>query len=150
MPTSYTVDVPAWLLQAGPWLLASFAGFLLGMVLAWFLNRAALKPAWSFLAESARDPRGRADGKLLTLAAMAVCVVAIVANGLITHYWPPEYIWYGLLFFLSAGYGFSMYENRAQIITKGNIRQAELTGQPAPGPPAPAPTMKTETITTVE
>lgn len=78
-----------------------------------------------FLHASFTDATKRPDGKLLTIAAVALIVVATFPVGWVFHVWPPEYIWTPTLLFLAAGLGIDAYVTRAKI-------QAEAP----PAPPA--------------
>lgn len=138
---SYTFSIPAHLAAYMP-LAWALLGLLVGIAAAYLLGARALVETRGFLAESFTDARGRADGKLLTLALMAFCVAACYPVGWATGRWPPEYIWTLAHFFLGAGYGFSTFENRTKIKAEGDVAQAKATGLPVPGEvtqPAAAP-----------
>lgn len=68
-----------------------------------------------FLKHSFCDATGRPDGKLLTIAAVALAVVATYPVGWLTGKWPPEYIHTPTLLFLAAGLGIDAYVTRAKI-----------------------------------
>lgn len=142
----YILHVPAHLL---PWLPVAgiLLGLLLGVALAFLLGAPALLDARGFLAESFADARGRADGKLLTLALVAFCVAGCFVVGWASGKWPPEYIWTMALLFLAAGYGFSTFENRSKIKAESDVAQARATGQPVPGEQLPAPAAVQVTMT---
>lgn len=134
---NYIFTVPAAFV---PWLPLAWAllGVLVGIAASYLLGAKALLDTRGFIAESFTDARGRADGKLLTLALMAFCVALCYPVGWATGKWPPEYIWTLAHFFLGAGYGFSTFENRSKIKAESDVAQARVTGQPVP-PEAPAP-----------
>jgi hypothetical protein len=85
-----------------------------------------------FLHHSFCDARGVPDGKLLTLAAVALVVVATYPVGWSTGVWPPEYIHAPTLLFLAAGLGLDAYVTRAQIRATAAVAQATATGLPVP------------------
>jgi hypothetical protein len=64
-----------------------------------------MKRLYRFLYESVTDVTKRVDGKLLTIAAVATCVVLSFPIGWIFKVWPPEYVWISTLGFLAAALG---------------------------------------------
>lgn len=60
---------------------------------------------YRFLYESVTDVTNRVDGKLLTIAAVATCVVLSFPIGWIFKVWPPDYVWISTLGFLAAALG---------------------------------------------
>jgi hypothetical protein len=91
-----------------------------------------MKRLTMFLHQSFCDARGVPDGKLLTLAAVALVVVATYPVGWCTGTWPPEYIHAPTLLFLAAGLGLDAYVTRAQIRATAAVAQAQATGVPVP------------------
>jgi len=68
-----------------------------------------------FFKKSFCDATGTPDGKLLTIAAVALIVVATFPVGCFFKIWPPEYIWSPTLLFLAAGLGIDAYVTHAKI-----------------------------------
>jgi len=68
-----------------------------------------------FLKKTFCDATGQPDGKLLTIAAVALVVVSTFPVGWIFKVWPPEYIWSPTLLFLAAGLGIDAYVTHAKI-----------------------------------
>src|SRR6476469_10587946 len=127
--------------------LACLAGLAVGLCVAWLLNRQFIRELAGFFGESFTDPRGRADGKQLSLWAVTMYVGAIVVRGCLTDKWQPAVLW-PLLTYLAAGHGFNMYENTKKIKAEADVQQAGLTGQPVPGPtPTATTTTNVETTT---
>jgi len=91
-----------------------------------------------FLHASFTDATRRPDGKLLTIAAVAVIVVATYPVGWVFQRWPPEYIFSPTLLFLAAGLGIDAYVTHTAIKARADVEQAQATGQPVPPDPAPA------------
>jgi hypothetical protein len=89
-----------------------------------------------FLKKTFCDATGAPDGKLLTIAAVALVVVATYPVGWIFKVWPPEYIHTPTLLFLAAGLGIDAYVTRAKI-------QAEAP----PAPPASVSVGNVENVT---
>lgn len=122
---------------------------LFGLLLLAWLVRKVLRSnfalaAWDYFSQSFEDARDRPDAKLLTLFSAFGLIILIVFWGLFTHYWPPEWVFLGLVTFTAAGYGFSAHENRAKIAAEGAVEQAKITGQN----PAPESASATTTTTT--
>lgn len=143
MPTSFTLSPLAALLLALSSLVLALV--LLGLVVRGLLANHALRTLARYFGHSFEDARDRPDGKLLTLFGITSAVLVSFAVGLITHAWPPDYIWISTLAFLATGYGFSAAELRAKIKADSDVKQAGLTGQPAPAPAA-ATTTTTTTV----
>jgi hypothetical protein len=61
------------------------------------------------------DATGQPDGKLLTIAGVALIVICAFPVGWIFQRWPPEYIWSPTLLFLAAGLGIDAYVTHAKI-----------------------------------
>jgi hypothetical protein len=91
-----------------------------------------MKRLVNFLHHTLCDARGVPDGKLLTLAAVALVVVATYPVGWCCGVWPPEYIHAPTLLFLAAGLGLDAYVTRAQIRATAAGAQAAATGLPVP------------------
>jgi hypothetical protein len=89
-----------------------------------------------FLKKTFCDATGTPDGKLLTIAGVAVIVMVTFPVGWIFHVWPPEYIWTPTLLFLAAGLGIDAYVTRAKI-------QADAP----PVPPASVEVSNVENVT---
>jgi len=89
-----------------------------------------------FLKRTFCDATGTPDGKLLTIAGVAVIVMATFPIGWIFRIWPPEYIWNPTLLFLAAGLGIDAYVTRAKI-------QADAP----PPPPASVEVSNVENVT---
>lgn len=99
-----------------------------------------MKKLFCFLRHSFSDARGVPDGKLLTIAAVALVVVLTYPIGWLSGVWPPEYIHSPTLLFLAAGLGIDAYVTHAQIRAAADVAQATATGLPVPSADVPAPT----------
>lgn len=95
-----------------------------------------------FLRISFCDATGRPDAKLLTVFAVAVCVVTVYPVGWLTGRWVPEYIYSPSLLFLAAGLGIDAFVTSRKIQAEAgpspvveNAQNVTVT-QPDPNPPA--------------
>jgi hypothetical protein len=145
-PTSFTVQPTELLIGLG---VLALVGVLL---LAWLVRKVLRSnfafAAWSYFSQSFEDARDRPDAKLLTLFSAFGLIILIVVWGLCTHYWPPEWVFLGLIGFVAAGYKFSADENRAKIKSEGDTAMARITGQNPVTTDATATTTTTTTVGT--
>lgn len=74
-----------------------------------------MKKLLSFLHTSFCDATGRPDAKLLTVFAIATCVIAVFPIGWVTGKWVPEYIYSPTLLFLAAGLGIDAFVTARKI-----------------------------------